>query len=138
MLAWVSERISADLRNTTYAHLQKLSLEYFGTKRTGDLVARISSDTDRICNFLSDTLVDFIADVLMIVGTAVVLVSIDPILAAATLCTFPIIAWLTVHLRDRHDPRLSARRPRLGRDDQHAGRYDSGHPRGESLCAGKA
>jgi ATP-binding cassette subfamily B protein len=101
VLAWVSERISADLRNTTYAHLQKLSLDYFGTKRTGDLVARISSDTDRICNFLSDTLVDFIADVLMIVGTAVVLISIDPILAAATLCTFPIIAWLTVHLRDR-------------------------------------
>ena len=100
-LAWVSERISADLRNTTYAHLQKLSLDYFGTKRTGDLVARISSDTDRICNFLSDTLVDFIADVLMIVGTAVVLISIDPILAAATLCTFPIIAWLTMHLRDR-------------------------------------
>jgi ATP-binding cassette, subfamily B, bacterial len=101
VLAWVSERISADLRNTTYAHLQKLSLDYFGTKRTGDLVARISSDTDRICSFLSDTLVDFIADVLMIVGTAVVLISIDPILAAATLCTFPIIAWLTVHLRDR-------------------------------------
>jgi ATP-binding cassette subfamily B protein len=101
VLAWISERISADLRNTTYAHLQKLSLDYFGTKRTGDLVARISNDTDRICSFLSDTLVDFIADVLMILGTAVVLISIDPILAAATLCTFPIIAWLTVHLRDR-------------------------------------
>jgi ATP-binding cassette subfamily B protein len=101
VLAWVSERISAGLRNTTYAHLQKLSLEFFGAKRTGDLVARISSDTDRICNFLSDTLVDFIADVLMIVGTAVVLISIDPILAAATLCTFPVIAWLTVFLRDR-------------------------------------
>lgn len=101
VLAWVSERISAGLRNTTYAHLQKLSLEFFGAKRTGDLVARISSDTDRICNFLSDTLVDFIADVLMIVGTAAVLISIDPILAAATLCTFPLIAWLTVFLRDR-------------------------------------
>ena len=101
VLAWISERISADLRNTTYAHLQELSLDYFGTKRTGDLVARISNDTDRICSFLSDTSVDFIADVLMIVGTAVVLISIDPILAAATLCTFPIIAWLTVHLRDR-------------------------------------
>ena len=101
VLAWVSERISADLRNTTYAHLQRLSLEFFGAKRTGDLVARISSDTDRICNFLSDTLVDFIADILMIVGTAVVLISIDPILAAATLCTFPLIAWLTVFLRER-------------------------------------
>jgi ATP-binding cassette subfamily B protein len=64
--------------------LQRLSLAFFGAKRTGDLVARISSDTDRICNFLYDTLADFIADVLMIVGTAVVLIIIDPILAAAT------------------------------------------------------
>ena len=53
MLAWVSERIAADLRNKTYAHLQWLSLEFFGGKRTGDLISRIGSDTDRICNFLS-------------------------------------------------------------------------------------
>ncbi len=84
-MAWVSERISADMRNETYAHLQKLSLEFFGGKRTGDLMTRISSDTDRICTFLSDSLVDFSTDCLMIVGTAVVLLSFDPLLAAATL-----------------------------------------------------
>ena len=49
--AWVSERVSADLRQRTYAHLQQLSLEFFGAKRTGDLMSRISSDTDRLCNF---------------------------------------------------------------------------------------
>ena len=64
----VSERISVDLRNTTYAHLVRLSLEFFGDKRTGDLISRISSDTDRICSFLSDTVVDFITDCLTIVG----------------------------------------------------------------------
>ncbi|RPI77522.1 MAG: hypothetical protein EHM42_13740, partial [Planctomycetaceae bacterium] len=53
VLACLSERISADLRNMTYQHLQQLSLDFFSAKRTGDLVARISSDTDRICSFLS-------------------------------------------------------------------------------------
>ena len=38
VLAWASERIAADLRNTTYEHLQKLSVEYFGGRRTGDRV----------------------------------------------------------------------------------------------------
>jgi ATP-binding cassette subfamily B protein len=65
-LAWVSERVSADLRNQTYAHLQSLSLEYFGGKRTGELVSRLSSDTDRICYFISVHLLDFASDVLMI------------------------------------------------------------------------
>jgi ATP-binding cassette subfamily B protein len=101
VLARLSERISADLRSSTYEHLQKLSLDFFSAKRTGDLVARISSDTDRICNFLSDSLMDFVTDVLMIVGTVGVLFYLDPRLALATICTFPVIAWLTYKLRDR-------------------------------------
>jgi ABC-type multidrug transport system fused ATPase/permease subunit len=39
----VSERIGADLRTATFEHLMKQSLEYFGGKRTGDLMARIGS-----------------------------------------------------------------------------------------------
>lgn len=100
VLACVSERISANLRNTTYQHLQRLSLDFFGAKRTGDLVARISSDTDRICNFLSDNLTDFITNLLMIVGTAIVLFFMDPLLAFAALLTFPVVGWLTFRLRD--------------------------------------
>jgi ATP-binding cassette, subfamily B, bacterial len=101
VLARVSERISADLRNRTYAHLQKLSLEYFGDKRTGDLISRISNDSEHLCSFLSDSLVDFITDVLMIIGSAVVLISLDPWLAAATLASFPLIASLILRVRGR-------------------------------------
>ncbi len=101
VLARLSERISADLRNTTYAHVHSLSLDYFSAKRTGDLVTRISTDSDRICYFLSDTLTDFTADALMIVGTASMLFYMDPLLAAATLCTFPGVAWLTYVTRSR-------------------------------------
>src|SRR5262249_25330183 len=58
VLSYVSECITADLRQQTYAHLQRLSLEYFGGKRTGDLISRINSDTSRICNFLSINVID--------------------------------------------------------------------------------
>src|SRR5439155_2804272 len=74
-LSRASERVSADLRSTTYAHLQRLSLEFFGGKRTGDLMARISNDSDRLCNFLSINLVDFATDILMIVMTSVILLT---------------------------------------------------------------
>jgi ATP-binding cassette subfamily B protein len=101
VIAWVSERIAADLRTQTYEHLQRLSLEYFGGKRTGDLISRLSSDTDRICNFLSINLLDFATDVVMIGLTAVLLVALDPVLALATLAPFPIIAWLVHQVRNR-------------------------------------
>ena len=89
ILALVSERIGSDLRTTTYEHLQGLSLEYFGGKRTGDLMARISSGSDRICVFLSSHLLDFVTDLLMIVMTAAILVSINPWLALVTLAPLP-------------------------------------------------
>jgi ATP-binding cassette subfamily B protein len=101
ILALVSERIGADLRSSTYEHLMRLSLEYFGGKRTGDLMARIGSETDRICLFLSLHLLDFATDVLMIVMTAVILVSINPWLALVTLLPLPFIVWMIHLVRDR-------------------------------------
>ena len=100
-LALVSEQISADLRNATYAHLQKLSLEFFGGKRTGDLISRISSDTQRICDFLSISLVDFATDILMIAFTAIVLFKFDPMLALVGLLPFPFIAWAVSRVQSK-------------------------------------
>jgi ATP-binding cassette subfamily B protein len=100
-LALVSERMGADLRTQTYEHLLGLSLQYFGGKRTGDLMARIGAETDRINLFLSLHLLDFATDLLMIVMTAAILASIDPWLALVTLLPLPLIAWLIHLVRDR-------------------------------------
>jgi ATP-binding cassette subfamily B protein len=79
----------------------KLSLEYFGGRRTGDLMTRIGAETDRLCLFLSMHLLDFATDVLMILMTAIILFTIDPGLALATLLPLPFIAWLIHQVRDR-------------------------------------
>ncbi len=78
-----------------------MSLEYFGGKRTGDLISRIGSETDRICVFLSLHLLDFANDILMICMTAVILVSINPWLALVTLVPLPFIIWMIHAVRDR-------------------------------------
>jgi ATP-binding cassette subfamily B protein len=101
MLARVSERIGSDLRTATFEHLMQLSLEYFGGKRTGDLLARIGTETDRINVFLSLHALDFVTDLLMMVMTAIILFSIDPWLALATLVPLPFIAWMIHVVRDR-------------------------------------
>ena len=101
VMAKVSERIGADMRTTTYAHMMKQSLEYFGGKRTGDLMSRISADTDRINMFLSLYALDFVTDVIMIVMTAVILASINPWLALVTLVPLPFIVWLIQKVRGR-------------------------------------
>jgi ATP-binding cassette subfamily B protein len=101
ILALVSERIGADLRTATYEHLLKLSLEYFGSKRTGDLMSRIGSESDRICVYLSLHLLDFATDVLMFLMTAAFLLQINTKLALVTLLPLPLIAWAIHLVRDR-------------------------------------
>ena len=101
LLALVSERMAADLRTAAFEHLLSLSLDYFGAKRTGDLMARIGSETDRISVFLSLHALDFATDVLMIGMTSVILLSIDPWLALVTLVPLPFIAWMIHLVRDK-------------------------------------
>ena len=101
VLAYASEAIAADLRNRTYAHLQSLSIDYFGGKRTGDLIARVSTDTDRICYFLSVYVLDFANDLLMLLMTAALLLSINPNLAIVSLVPLPVIAFMVHKVRTR-------------------------------------
>ena len=101
ILAWVSERVTANLRDRTYSHLQKLSLEYFGGKRTGDLMSRISTDSDRLCQFLSDSIVDFTANSILLVVVAWALFAENTNLALITMLPFPFIVWLMYYSRDK-------------------------------------
>ncbi len=101
VLAWVSERVAADLRVRTYSHMQMLSLDFFAGKRTGDLMSRISNDTDQINNFLSLNLISFLSDALLVLLTAAVLVWMNPPLALVTLAPFPLVVWLVYAVRER-------------------------------------
>jgi len=101
VLGWVSERIAAGLRTRTYAHMQTLSLDFFQGKRTGDLMSRVGSDTDKINVFLSVNLIEFASNVMLLVLTAAVLIWLNPLLAVLTLVPFPFVVWLIYAVRER-------------------------------------
>jgi ATP-binding cassette subfamily B protein len=100
-LAWVSERVAADLRGRVYAHMQSLSLDFFSGRRTGDLMSRVATDTDRINSFLSVSLVEFVSNVLLAVFTVAVLFWINPTVALLTIVPFPFVTFVIAAVRDR-------------------------------------
>ncbi len=101
LLAWISERVAADLRNQTYAHLQRQSLEFFGGKRTGDLISRIDTDTDRICYFIAVHLTDFASDIVMLFLIGGYVLWQDLWLGVVTLLPLPMIGWLVHGIRSK-------------------------------------
>lgn len=101
VISRVAEHVTSHMRRMTFEHLQKLSLTYFGKKRTGDLISRIGSDTDNISLFISVDFIDFACDVMTILFTAVILFTIHPVLAIAALGPLPVVGWLVQWVRSR-------------------------------------
>ncbi len=101
ILARVSERVASRLRRETYTHLQSLSLTYFNKKRTGDLIRRISSDTDEICFFISVNFVGFADDIFTLLFTTLFLLNMDPTVALAALAPLPVVVYLVQRVREK-------------------------------------
>ena len=99
VISRLAERVTSHMRRATFEHLQTLSLTYFNKKRTGDLISRIGSDTDHISLFISVNFIDFAVDALTIIFTAIIMFSVNPLLAFAALGPLPIVGWLVQWVR---------------------------------------
>ena len=99
VVARIAELVTSRLRRELFEHLQGLSLIYFNKKRTGDLISRIGTDTDRLSLFISVNFIDFVCDVFQFAFTAFILFKIHPLLAFAALGPVPLVAWLVKCVR---------------------------------------
>lgn len=90
-MTFMGEYIARDLRNEAYGHLQKLSLNYFSSKQTGSIIARISSDTDRLWEFLAFGAMDCVTQVGMLISLGVVLLLTDWRLGLLMLVPMPLV-----------------------------------------------
>ena len=73
----LGEWVARDLRTELYEHLQRLSLSFYSRKKTGALITRVSSDTDRLWDFLAFGIIDVSLSVVMLIGLSTVLLSLD-------------------------------------------------------------
>ncbi len=68
LTSWVSQRVIADFRTHLFAHLQKLSLSFFTTRRTGELMSRLMNDVTVIQSLLTETPIDSAKQVVTFIG----------------------------------------------------------------------
>jgi ATP-binding cassette subfamily B protein len=114
MTGWVGERILADLRAQLFGHLQSLSLGFYERNRAGVLISRMTNDVEAIDQLVTDGVTTLAQSSLMLSGTAVLLIVLDPRLALATLVVIPFMIAATVIFRVRSARAYSSVRERLG------------------------
>jgi len=111
---WTGERILADLRNTLFRHLQRLSLGFFERNRAGVIISRLTNDIEALDQLVTDGVTSLFQNSLILGGTAVILFVLDWRLALATLAVFPLMAAATAVFRLISSRAYRAVRERLG------------------------
>ena len=91
----VGRRVLFNLRNAIFTKLQALPLDFFNQNKAGDLISRINNDTDKLNVFLAQALVQLAANLFLMGGAAVLLVSLSPRLGLAALAPAAVVFAIT-------------------------------------------
>jgi ATP-binding cassette subfamily B protein len=94
--ARLGERLLYLLRVRSYAHLQRLGLDYYEREMAGRIMTRMTTDVDALSTFLQTGLVTAVISLITVVGITAALVFTDASLALIALSVLPILAVATV------------------------------------------
>ena len=92
MMGGIGQRMLYKLRNSVFNKLQELPVDFFNQNKAGDLISRINNDTDKVNQFFSQSLMQFIGSIITMIGAGILLLCINLPLGLAAL--FPaLIVW---------------------------------------------
>ncbi len=85
LMGGVGQRLLFSLRNAVFHKLQELPVAFFNQNKAGDLISRINNDTDKLNQFFSQALLQFVSNAFIIVGAGIFLLTINIKLGAFAL-----------------------------------------------------
>ena len=91
LINWVGQRALQDLRLELFQHLQRLSIGFYSRNRTGVLISRITNEVQALDQLVTEGIQTLFSSSLTLLGTAAILIALDPGLALVTFLTFPVL-----------------------------------------------
>jgi ATP-binding cassette subfamily B protein len=95
LMGGVGQRMLFTLRNAIFNKLQELPVAFFNQNKAGDLISRVNNDTDKLNQFFSQSLMQFIGSTVTMAGAGIFLLVINPKLGAVALSPAVIILIIT-------------------------------------------
>jgi ATP-binding cassette subfamily B protein len=93
LMGGYGQRILFTLRNAIFNKLQELPVAFFNQNKAGDLISRVNNDTDKLNQFFSQALMQFIGSIAIMTGAGIFLLSINLRLGAAALAP-ALLLWI--------------------------------------------
>ena len=99
--AAIGEGVIYDLRASLYHHLQQMSLRFFTNTKTGELMSRLNNDVVGAQNAISNTIVAIITNVITVVATLAVMLTLEWRLTALGVLVLPFFIIIARRLGKR-------------------------------------
>lgn len=96
LFALVSERSMRDIRLALYSRMVRLPMTFFDTRRTGELISRITADVSLLQDTFSVTLAEFFRQIVTLVAGVGFLLFNTPKLTVFMLGTFPVLVLIAM------------------------------------------
>src|SRR6056297_2890632 len=110
-----AQHVQHSVRTDTYETMQRLNMEFFADKQTGEMMSVLSNDVNRLEKFLNDGLNSASRMIIMVVGIATYLFYMNWQLALVALLPVPIIAVFTKRFIDVIQPKYAEVRSTVGK-----------------------
>jgi ATP-binding cassette subfamily B protein len=91
----VGQRVMQDLRNALYSHLQRMSLRFFTSTRTGEIQSRLSNDVAGVQSVVTDTASSVLSNVVIVLSTVGAMLILSPWLTVVSVGIVPLFVWLS-------------------------------------------
>jgi ATP-binding cassette, subfamily B, multidrug efflux pump len=98
LMVQIAQRVVADIRAELFNHLQTLSMAYHDHHRVGDLMSRVTNDTEAINQVLSNGLIQFITNILLLGGIMVAMFLLNWQLAIGAFILLPVMLFVTMRV----------------------------------------
>ncbi len=103
IMAKLTNRVIEEIRDELYVHIQKLDLSFFDSRPSGKILARITGDVNALKDVLENAITNLIPNFVTVIAVAVIMVSKNARLAAASLFGLPVlIIGVTLVSRKAH------------------------------------
>lgn len=97
----IRTHVSHDIRRDGFENLQRLSFSFYDHRPVGWLMARMTSDCERLSNILAWGFLDLVWGSTMMLGIALAMLVMNPKLALVVLAILPVLAWVSATFQRR-------------------------------------
>jgi len=93
MVSWIGERVTADMRQSVYAHVLTQSPQFFETVKTGEVLSRLTTDTTVIQNVVGSSISMGLRNTVIGLGAVGMLIATNPRLMITVLFIIALVSF---------------------------------------------